>query len=133
MSSPPSAVGAYAVSIAERYLVVRYVWGGVCAYGVDCSGLVHLAWRLFGVTLPRDAADQAAATTPIPFGQERPGDLYFFARPGEPIHHVGFVASGAMGNARQVLHASGEVGRVVLEDLVGERAETLVATHRVTA
>jgi len=118
---------------ADRLRDVPYVWGGACAYGVDCSGLVHLTWRRFGVTLPRDAADQAAATTQVPLGQERPGDLYFFARPGKPIHHVGFVASGAMGNARQLLHASGEDGRVVLEDLVGERAETLVAAHRVTA
>ncbi len=38
--------------------------------------------------------DQAAATTDVPLGEERPGDLYFFARPGQPIHHVGIVTAG---------------------------------------
>ncbi len=117
---------------ADRLRDVPYVWGGVSAYGVDCSGLVHLAWRLFGVTLPRDAHDQAAATTPVPAGEERPGDLYFFARPGADPHHVGFVAAAPTAEARQMLHACSTQGKVVLEEISEERANTLVGAHRVT-
>jgi cell wall-associated NlpC family hydrolase len=129
----PPADHAEVLEMADRLRDVPYVWGGVSAYGVDCSGLVHLTWRRFGVTLPRDAHDQAAATTPVPLGQERPGDLYFFARPGQPVHHVGFVATAPVGHTRLMLHASSEQGRVVLEQVSDVRAEQLVAAHHVTA
>jgi cell wall-associated NlpC family hydrolase len=119
------------LEVATRLLGVAYVWGGVSAYGIDCSGLVHLAWRRFGVRLPRDADDQAAATTPVALGEERPGDLYFFARPGRPVHHIGFVAAEPEGPRRRVLHACATQRRVVQEPVRGERAATLVAAHRV--
>ncbi len=113
------------LATAALLLDVRYIWGGLSAYGVDCSGLVHLAHRRHGVTLPRDADDQHAATVPVPVGTERPGDLYFFARPGRPVHHVGFVSG-----PREMLHACGTQRRVVREPLSEERAATLVAVHR---
>ncbi|MBQ0903377.1 NlpC/P60 family protein [Micromonospora sp. U21] len=126
----PSAADALAV--AQRLLHVVYVWGGLSAYGIDCSGLVHLAWRRFGVLLPRDADDQAQATTPLPLGQERPGDLYFFARPGRKIHHIGIVTAvpGDHEN-RRMLHACYRRRRVVEEPLPAERTATLVGAHRV--
>ncbi len=116
---------------ADRLREVPYIWGGVSAYGVDCSGLVHLAWRRFGVTVPRDAHDQATATTPVAVGQERPGDLYFFARPGQPIHHVGFVAGHPNGNTRYMLHADGTAGMVVLEEMSATHTQMLVTANRV--
>ena len=69
------------------------------------------------MTLPRDADDQAAATTPLPLGDERPGDLYFFARPGRRIHHVGIVAPSRDGGSRRMLHACYRQRRVVAEPL----------------
>lgn len=119
------------LDVARRFLGVPYVWGGLSAYGIDCSGLVHLAWRRLGVTLPRDAADQAAATRPVALGSERPGDLYFFARPGKRIHHVGIV-TGAGGPPRRMLHACYTRRLVVEEALPAAREATLVAVHRVT-
>jgi hypothetical protein len=129
-SQPPTA--AEPLTVATRLLDVAYVWGGVSAYGIDCSGLVHLSWRRFGVRLPRDADDQAAATTPLPIGAERPGDLYFFARPGRKIHHIGIVtATPRHGDHRRMLHASYRQRRVLEESLSAERAATLVGAHRV--
>lgn len=120
------------LEIAGRLRNVSYIWGGVSAYGVDCSGLVHLAWRRLGVRLPRDADDQAEATTPLPLGDERPGDLYFFARPGRQIHHIGIVtAAPAPGNHRRMLHACYRNRRVLEEPLPAERSATLVGAHRV--
>jgi cell wall-associated NlpC family hydrolase len=118
---------------ADRLREVPYIWGGVSAYGVDCSGLVYLAWRRFGVTLPRDAHDQAKATTPIPLGTERPGDLYFFARPGHEIHHVGFVAEPPNGETRHMLHADSVQGHVTWGPLDADRTATLVGAFRVMA
>ena len=120
------AQGLAALSVARRLTGVPYVWGGLSVHGIDCSGLVRLAWRRLGVTLPRDSPDQAAVTTDVPLGEERPGDLYFFARPGKPIHHVGIVT----GEGR-MLHASYTTGRVVEEPLTDARAATLVAARRV--
>jgi gamma-D-glutamyl-L-lysine dipeptidyl-peptidase len=129
---PAAPPAAQVLDVAARLLDVAYVWGGVSAYGIDCSGLVHLAWRRFGVRLPRDADDQAAATIPIELGGERPGDLYFFARPGRKMHHIGFVAAEPRGaDRRRVLHACYRQRRVVDEPVRGERAATLVAAHRV--
>ncbi|MHA4952047.1 C40 family peptidase [Micromonospora sp. SD19] len=121
-----------ALAVAQRLLDVVYIWGGLSAHGIDCSGLVHLAWRRFGVLLPRDADDQAAATTPVPLGAERPGDLYFFARPGRKIHHIGIVtATPGDGGQRRMLHACYRRRRVIEEPLPEDRTATLVGAHRV--
>jgi len=129
--SPPTD-HAEVLEWADRLRDVPYIWGGSSAYGVDCSGLVHLVWRRFGVVLPRDANDQAAATAEIPLGEERPGDLYVFAKPGHEAHHIGFVAAPPDGDRRQMLHASSEEGRVVLGDVGPERTAALVGARRVT-
>ncbi|MFJ6196464.1 NlpC/P60 family protein [Micromonospora sp. NPDC092111] len=123
---PPSAGAVLAV--ADRLRAVAYVWGGLSGHGIDCSGLVHLAWRRFGVTLPRDADDQATATSPVPAGEERAGDLYFFARPGRTIHHVGLVTTG---DGPRMLHACYRQRRVLEERLPPDRAATLVGARRV--
>jgi gamma-D-glutamyl-L-lysine dipeptidyl-peptidase len=116
---------------ADRLRDVPHVWGGGSAYGVDAGGLVHLVWRRFGVSLPRDAQDLAQTVTPIAPGQERPGDLYFFGQDGA-ITHVGFVAAPSEEAAtRPILHADDVSGRVVLEELTEARAATLLGVGRV--
>jgi gamma-D-glutamyl-L-lysine dipeptidyl-peptidase len=123
---PPT--GEEILATARRLRGAVYVWGGLSTLGIDCSGLVHLAWRRHGVTLPRDAHDQAAATTPVAPGTERPGDLYFFARPGRPAHHVGIVVGS---EDRVLLHASADRYQVVEEPMPQDRVETLTGVHRV--
>ncbi|MFD6683813.1 C40 family peptidase [Micromonospora parva] len=131
-ASAAAPTAEQALAVAQRLLDVVYIWGGLSAHGIDCSGLVHLAWRRFGVLLPRDADDQAAATTPVPLGAERPGDLYFFARPGRKIHHIGIVtATPGDGGQRRMLHACYRRRRVIEEPLPADRTATLVGAHRV--
>jgi hypothetical protein len=129
---PPSAPTDHAAVIewADRLRDVPHIWGGLSAFGVDSAGLVHLAWRRFGVTLPRDAADQITVATQVAPGEERDGDLYFFAEPGQSPHHVGFVATGEDGS-RQILHACENQGRVVMEPMPADRAATLLGIGRV--
>jgi gamma-D-glutamyl-L-lysine dipeptidyl-peptidase len=120
------------LNAAAQFLGVRYLWGGTSAWGLDCSGLVHLTFRSFGVLLPRDAHDQAAYVEPVPLDDVRPGDLYFFARPGEAVYHVGFVTRPvAADGTRWMLHAP--EGGELIEDapLAPHRVETLVSAGRV--
>ena len=122
------------LAAGRRFLGVRYLWGGTSGWGLDCSGLVHLTLRSFGVVVPRDAHDQAAAESvrDVPLDDVRPGDLYFFARPGERIFHVGFVTRPvATDGTRWMLHAP--EGGELIEDapLAPHRVDHLVAAGRV--
>ncbi len=114
--------GQAVLAAARRFVGLDYIWGGMSAFGLDCSGLVHLSFRALGRVVPRDADDQATAASVVPLGQARPGDLYFFARPGQSIHHVGFVAGGD-----RMLHAPRTGQTVVEEQIDGDRRATLVS------
>ncbi|MFJ2188538.1 C40 family peptidase [Kitasatospora sp. NPDC087861] len=85
-----------AIGYALAQLGKPYVWGGNGPSGYDCSGLVQQAYRRSGISLPRVADDQYAATTPISAGQLRRGDLVFWSDSGRAsgIHHVGIYLGG---------------------------------------
>lgn len=117
-----------ALVLARQHLGLRYLWGGLTPLGFDCSGLVHHTWRRFGHVVPRDAWVQAEFAEPVAVEAVRPGDLYFFGRPGRPIHHVGIVVSPG-----RMVHAS-ETGEVLVEeDLSEHRLDTLVTAGRLVA
>ncbi|GAA1652610.1 gamma-D-glutamyl-L-lysine dipeptidyl-peptidase [Kribbella alba] len=118
------AVAEDRIRLGSLFLGLEYLWGGTSTYGLDCSGLVHAVSRVLGQRIPRDAHDQADVLESIPLEEARPGDVYFFGRPGKQIHHVGFVSAQGM------LHASETGKRLENEPLLPERRETLVAAGR---
>jgi gamma-D-glutamyl-L-lysine dipeptidyl-peptidase len=85
----PAPTGTSIVAAAKRFLRLRYLWGGVSAWGFDCSGLVWDVFRAHGVTVPRDTGPQSRGGRKVRAGDLRPGDLVFY---GSPATHVAIVA-----------------------------------------
>lgn len=87
-----------ALNFALAQLGKPYIWGGTGPTDYDCSGLMMASWGKAGVSLPRTAAAQYAAGTPVSTSDLQPGDLVFFY-PG--ITHVGmYIGDG------KFIHAS---------------------------
>ncbi len=68
------------VETSKLFLEVPYLWGGRSQAGVDCSGLVNLVYRVWGIDVPRDAQEQWMTTRKITPGQLKPADLIFVSR-----------------------------------------------------
>ncbi|ASB50151.1 C40 family peptidase [Alkalitalea saponilacus] len=91
--------------IAKGFLNTSYLWGGRNIFGIDCSGLSQVVFKIMGKRLPRNASQQIEHGAMVSFVEEaRAGDLAFFDNPEGEITHVGI----CLGQGR-ILHASGEV------------------------
>jgi cell wall-associated NlpC family hydrolase len=84
------------VRSAKQFLGLHYLWGGLSAWGYDCSGLTWAAYRAHGMTIPRDADAQFAAGTPVALSSVQPGDLLFYESP------VGGHVSMAIANGQMI-------------------------------
>jgi cell wall-associated NlpC family hydrolase len=71
--------------------------------GIDCSGLVHMAYRRLGRLVPRDADQQEEAGTPVAEDELRPGDLITYG--DERTTHIAFW----LGDGR-ILHSTEREG-----------------------
>jgi len=93
--TPPT--GAQLASSARRFLGLQYLWAGTSGFGFDCSGFTSLVYQALGITIPRDAAPQAAEGVKVARTSLRAGDLVFFRGASGLIHHVGmYVGDGRM-------------------------------------
>lgn len=89
--------------VAESYLNSPYLWGGKTHWGIDCSGLVQQVFKICGVSLPRDAYQQAESGINVRFGDHQKYDLAFFGENGKTTH-VGILKSES-----EIIHAHGHV------------------------
>lgn len=88
------------VDAACGWIGVPYKYGGNTRSGVDCSGLVCMAFEKgAGLKLPRSSAEQAKWCKSVSQSRLQPGDLIFFTnkRGGGRINHVAiYVGDGRM-------------------------------------
>ncbi|MCG6658818.1 C40 family peptidase [Halomonas campisalis] len=96
---------ALALSTAKRALGTPYRFGGNTPEGLDCSGLVEMAYRSAGIQVPRTADEQYRRLPAV--AQPQPGDLLFFGD-RRKASHVGIYR----GNG-QMIHAPGRGREVV--------------------
>ena len=104
--------GLRAVFLAQKYLGVRYVFGGASPRGFDASGLTKYVFAQLGVSLPHGATDQQRRSTPLPISALQPGDLVFFGNASYSYHVGIYVGNGTMIDAPHT-------GAVVRYDPIG--------------
>lgn len=105
---PPAFEGENDIILTARGMMgIPYLWGGNSSKGNDCSGFTQTVFRKNGISLPRDARQQAMAGEEVlpdeDFSNVKPGDLLFFGA-AERITHVGISLGGT-----EYIHQGGRV------------------------
>lgn len=118
------------IAEAEKLVGVPYLWGGMSAKGVDCSGLVRISHIMNGILLPRNASQQIKCGDRVELDQLQRGDLVFFGTPATDekpmrVTHVGIY----LGDGR-IIHSS---HRVRINSLTPGETDYYENAHRLIA
>ena len=90
---------------AMLYINAPYLWGGRTPFGIDCSGLTQMVYKLKKSNCCVMQTQQATQGEPLNFiSESEPGALAFFDDEEGNIIHVGL-----MMDRIRILHASGNV------------------------
>jgi cell wall-associated NlpC family hydrolase len=92
---PPDSRANIAINAAMQYLGTPYVWGGASHSGVDCSGLIMLAYDAAGIAFPHYSGAMYEDTMRVPLVDIEPGDLIFYGYDGDQ-HVAMYVGAGKM-------------------------------------
>ncbi|MEH7097424.1 C40 family peptidase [Neobacillus vireti] len=103
------------ISEAKKYIGTPYKWAGNTPAGFDCSGFTVYVFNKVGISLPRTAATQWEAATPV--SSPRVGDLVFFETYKVGPSHVGIY----LGNNKFISAAS---TGVVISDMTSSYWKT---------
>lgn len=119
--------GDMIIAAGEQFLNLPYLWGGMSAWGYDCSGFAYATHKANGYLIPRDATDQARRGKEVGLDSIQPGDLLFFAyeKGKGSIHHVGI----CYGNGK-MLHSPKTGKTVELIELKGTLYEEELCAAR---
>ena len=131
------------MQVTRFLLNTPYLWGGKNALGMDCSGLTQTVMSLFGISLPRNASQQAKCGTEVKSLKDaQAGDLVFFdhndpdSEGTEPnnctgdmrITHVGLLL-----DSERVIHCSGRVKIERIDERGIRNTEQQAYSHHLAA
>lgn len=106
LTEPLEFNGTNVLSTALKLMGAPYLWGGRSPFGIDCSGLIQIAFKMTGMNMPRDARQQAEH--PGEFidliAETQAGDIAFFDNEEGVIKHTGILTG-----QDTIIHASGRV------------------------
>lgn len=105
-----------AIEAARSYTGVPYKFGGVNRAGLDCSGLLFVAFKDVGIDIPRPSKDQVNFGKEVKLLNLQPGDWLFFTdkEGNSKIVHVGMVTEVRGEEDVRFINASNKLG--VVED-----------------
>lgn len=114
------------ITYVKLFINAPYLWGGRSLFGIDCSGLTQVVYKLCGIKIPRDASQQALTGQDVAFRNAvLAGDLAFFDNEEGHITHVGIMI-----DTDTIIHASGKVRVDKLDDYGIWNAELQQHTHK---
>jgi peptidoglycan DL-endopeptidase LytE len=108
--SSPDEVQLF-VKVATGFIGAPYRFGGSSLKGIDCSSFVQKIYRIFDITLPRNAREQSKVGINISRENLTQGDLVFF-HTKRSLGHVGIY----IGN-NEFVHASSRSKGVRIDSL----------------
>lgn len=99
------------IAYSKTFEGTKYKYGGLSRKGLDCSGLIFLAYQSEGITIPRISYLMANNGRKISLNNVIKGDLLFFktSKSGKRINHVGLVVSVKRG-AIEFIHSTSSKG-----------------------
>ena len=92
----------------------KYKFGGTTKKGMDCSGVVFMAYKKENIQLPRVSRDMAKQGKKISLKEARKGDLLFFrtSKRNRRINHVGLIIS-VQNKQIKFIHSTSSKGVII--------------------
>lgn len=111
------AVNKKAVEVVENALKFEgtpYQYGGTTKRGMDCSGLMYVAFQEENIVLPRTSRAMSLEGKRLKLKEVRAGDLLFFQtnKDRNVINHVGLVVE-VSGSEISFIHSSTSRGVII--------------------
>jgi cell wall-associated NlpC family hydrolase len=91
--------------------------------GVDCSGLINLAYRTVGMDIPRDAHEQFLRAKPV--NALQPADTIFLSERGNPKRIVHVMLYAGEGEAIEGPGTGSVVRRIAVVERLGQPLDWL--------
>ncbi|WCO01176.1 C40 family peptidase [Psychroserpens ponticola] len=109
--SRPSKTIERIINYAQTFEGTRYKYGGTTKRGMDCSGLVVVAFEKENIKLPRTTGDLKNTGEWIDVKNVKEGDLLFFAtkKNNRNVNHVGIVTKSRPGFV-EFIHSTSSKG-----------------------